>query len=237
MKEDYNFYNCYCQSEDSINFKEYVLNQLRRWNYFSWLRDEPMNITEEKYFLNSTNRIRYLEKEIERDDLRISKAKWYLKKITENPDREYENYVKNETEKWQAQYNTKIHNTPDYATKHIEYLNHRATKLEEFIGKWTPPAEYENIREALKIQLDTVRREAEKEQSDRELFYEKLTEKPELMSEEEFIKSTTEDCEDIIKGCQGYISDNKKNIKRMKKEDEATHKLFESLDQFDVEVK
>ena len=31
--------------------------------------------------------------------------------------------------------------------------------------------------------------------------------------------------------CSGYISDNKKNIKRMKKQDEATHKLFESFKQ------
>lgn len=237
MREDYTFYNYYCHDKDPIDFKACVLNQLRDLGYFNWLRDEPRGIKDKREFLNSTQRIPYLEREIERDKAGLKKAEDFLKQLKEHPDEEYTKYVKDETDKWQAQYNTKTNNTSDYATEHIKYLNHRADKLEEFIRRWTPPAEYENITEALTVQLDTVRKEAKKEDSNRKFFYDKLSEKPELMSKEEFIKSTTEDCEKTIKRCQSYISDNKKNIKRMKKEDEAIHKLFESLDQFDVEVK
>ena len=38
------------------------------------------------------------------------------------------------------------------------------------------------------------------------------------------------------KRSQNWISDNKRNIERMKKQDEATHKLFESLKGFDKEL-
>lgn len=51
------------------------------------------------------------------------------------------------------------------------------------------------------------------------------------MSKETYLATIKEDCENTIKRCSGYISDNKKNIKRMKKQDEATHKLFESFKQ------
>ena len=110
MREDYTFYNYYCYDKDPIDFKAYVLNQLRDLGYFNWLSDEPRNLTEEKDFLNATQRIPYLEKEIERDRKRIKEANEFLKRIEGQPDEEYAKYVKDETEKWQAQYNTKINN-------------------------------------------------------------------------------------------------------------------------------
>lgn len=233
MREDYTFYNCYCYDKDPIDFKAYVLNQLRDLGYFNWLRDEPRWIKDEKDFLNSTQRIPYLEKEIEGDKTRVKKAKDFLKQLEEHPDEEYAKYVKDETEKWQAQYNTKIHNSTDYATERTEYLNKRADELASYITQWTPPDEFLNITGTLSNQLLTVREEAKKIQSDRALFYEKLPDKPELMSKEEFISTNEEDCEETIKISNGYISDNKKNIKRMKKQDEATRKLFESFKVFD----
>lgn len=236
MREDYTFYNCYCNNDDAIDFKLYVLNELRKLNYFPWLRDEPRDLTDEKDFLNAIQRIPYLEKEIKRDQKRIEEAKELLKRIEQNPDEEYERYVKNETEKWQAQYNTKVNNTTDYATEHTEHLNKRADELTSYITKWTPPDEFIDITGTLSNQLWTVREEAKKIQSDRAFFYKKLPEKPELMSKEEFIRENKEDCEDTIKRCSGFISDNKKNIKRMKKQDEVTHKLFESLKIFDKSV-
>ena len=48
-----------------------------------------------------------------------------------------------------------------------------------------------------------------------------------------FIETNKEDCEDTIKRGQGFISDNKENIKRMKEQDRETHKLFDSLKVFD----
>ena len=75
MREDYTFYNCYCNNNDPIDFKAYVLNELRNLNYFPWLRDEPRNLTEEKDFLNATQRIPCLEREIERDQKRIREAR------------------------------------------------------------------------------------------------------------------------------------------------------------------
>ncbi len=235
MREDYTFYNCYCHDKDPIDFKAYVLNQLRNLGYFNWLRDEPRGIKDEKEFLNSTYRIPNLEREIERDKARVKKAQNVLKRLEEHPDEEYAEYVKNETEKWQAQYNTKIHNTTDYATEYSDYLNKRADELASYITKWTPPDEFTDITGTLSCQLWTVREEAKKTVADRATFYEKLPDKPELMSKEKFISLDKEDLNDIIKRCSGFISDNKKNIKRMKKQDEATHKLFESLKDFDIE--
>ena len=78
MREDYTFYNCCCHDNDPIDFKSYVLNVLRDRNYFPWLRDEPRNLTDEKDFLNATQNIPYLEKEIERDQKRIKEAKEFL---------------------------------------------------------------------------------------------------------------------------------------------------------------
>lgn len=146
---------------------------------------------------------------------------------------EYEKYVKDETIKWQAQYNTKVNNTADYVTEYTEYLNKRADEFASFITKWTPPDEFINIAETLSNQLLTVREEAKKQQAGRKLFYDNLPSQPELMSKEEFISSNKEDCKETVKRCGGYISDNKKNIKRMKKQDEETKKLFESLKVFD----
>ena len=97
MREDYTFYNCYCSNNDPIDFKAYVLNELRNLNYFPWLRDEPRNLTDEKDFLNATQNIPYLEKEIEQDQKRIREAKESLKRIEEHPDEEYEKYVKDGT--------------------------------------------------------------------------------------------------------------------------------------------
>ena len=234
MREDYTFYNWYCHGDDPIDFKAYVLSELRKLNYFSWLRDEPRDLTDEKDFLNATQRIPYLEKEIERDRKRIKEAKEFLKRIEEHPDEEYEKYVKDETEKWQAQYNTKIHNTTDYVTEHAEYLNKRADEFASYITKWTPPDEFLNITGTLSNQLLTVREEARKQQEDRKLFYDNLPNQPELKSKEDYLLDIKEDCEETIKRCSGYISDNKKNIKRMKKQDEATRKLFESFKQLDL---
>lgn len=233
MNKDYRFYNCYCHDENPIDFKAYVLDQLRDLGKFNWLRDEPRGIKDEKEFLNSTYRIPNLEKEIERDKARVKKAKDLLKQIEEHPDEEYAKYVKDETEKWQAQYNTKIHNTTDYATEHTEYLNKRADEFASFITKWIPPIEFLNITGTLSNQLLTVREEAKKIMADRAFFYEKLPDGPEIISKEIYLLNIKEDCEDIIKRCSEFISDNKKNIKRMKKQDEATHKLFESLKVFD----
>ena len=231
MREDYTFYNCYCNNNDPIDFKAYVLNELRNLNYFPWLRDEPRNLTDEKDFLNATQRIPYLEREIERDQKRIRETKESLKRIEEHPDEEYGKYVKDETEKWQAQHNTKIDNTTDYVTERIEYLNKRADEFASYITKWTPPDEFLNITGTLSNQLLTVREEARKQQADRKLFYDNLPNQPELKSKEDYLLDIKEDCEETIKRCSGYISDNKKNIKRMKKQDEATYKLFESFKQ------
>ena len=233
MREDYTFYNYYCNNNDPIDFKAYVLNELRNLNYFPWLRDEPRNLTDEKDFLNATQRIPYLEKEIERDRKRIREAKESLKRIEEHPDEEYEKYVKDETEKWQAQYNTKINNKTDYATEHIEYLNRRADELQSFLDSWETPGEYCNVTETLNNQLLTVRKEAEEQQKNRKLFYDNLEDKPVIASKEVYLEDIKEQCEDIIKRSQNWISDNKRNIERMKKQDEATHKLFESLKRFD----
>lgn len=63
MNKDYRFYNCYCYDNDPIDFKAYVLNQLRDLGYFNWLRDEPRGIKDEKEFLNSTQRILLVWKE------------------------------------------------------------------------------------------------------------------------------------------------------------------------------
>lgn len=229
MRKDYTFVNCCCHDKYPIDFKAYVLNQLRDLGYFNWLRDEPRSLRNEKDFLNSTQRIPYLEKEIERDKARVKKARDLLKQIEEHPDEEYDKYVKDETEKWQAQYNTKIHNTMDYATEHTEYLNKRADELASFITKWIPPIEFLNITGTLSNQLLTVREEAKKIMTDRASFYEKLPDGPEIISKEIYLLNIKEDCEDTIKRCGDWISDNKKNIKRMKKQDEATHKLFESF--------
>lgn len=235
MREDYTFYNCYCGDNNPIDFKVYVLNELRKLNYFPWLRDEPRNLTDEKDFLNATQRIPYLEREIERDRKRIKEAKESLKRISEHPDEEYEKYVKDETEKWQAQCNTKIHNTTDYATERSEYLNRRADELELFLSKWVLPAEYLRVTENLNNQLYTVRKEAQQIQADRQRFYDNLEDKPVIASKEIYLADIKEGCEDVIKRCQKWISDNKKNIERMKKDDIAVHKLFESLKVFDKE--
>lgn len=236
MNKDYTFYSCYCHDKDPIDFKAYVLNQLRDLGYFSWLRDEPRWIKDEKEFLNSTQRIPYIEREIKRDKARVKKANDFLKQLDEHPDEEYAKYVKDETEKWQAQYNTKIHNTSDYRTERVEYLNKRADEFASFITKWIPPIKFLNITETLSNQLLTVREEAKKIMADSASFYEELSDKPELISKEEFIRSNKEGCKETIKRCSGYISDNKKNIKRMKEQDEETKKLFESLKVFDKEI-
>ena len=212
------------------------MNVLRDRNYFTWLRDEPRNLTDEKDFLNSTQNIPYLEREIKRDHKRIREVKEFLKRIEDHPDEEYEKYVKDETDKWQVQYNTKINDKANYTTEHIKYLNHRADELQSFLDSWETPGEYYNVVETLNNQLLTVRKEARKQQADRKLFYDNLPNQPELKSKEDYLRNIKEDCEETIKRCSNYISDNKKNLKRMKKQDEATHKLFESLNQFDVEV-
>ena len=235
MKEDYTFYNCYCNNNDPIDFKAYVLNELRNLNYFPWLRDEPRNLTDEKDFLNATQRIPYLEREIKRDQDSVRRAKKLLKQIEEHPDEEYAKYVKDETEKWQAQYNTKINNKTDYATEHIEYLNRRADELQSFLDSWETPGEYYNVAETLNNQLLTVRKEAEEVRERRQFFYDNLEDKPVIASKEVYLEDIKEQCEDIIKRSQNWISDNKRNIERMKKQDEATHKLFESLKGFGKE--
>lgn len=235
MREDYTFYNCYCYDKDPIDFKAYVLNQLRDLGYFNWLRDEPRWIKDEKDFLNATQRIPYLEKEIERDQKRIKEAKEFLKRIEEHPDEEYEKYVKDETEKWQAQYNTKINNETDYDTEHIKYLKRRADELQSFLNSWKAPDEYYNVAETLNNQLLTVRKEVKEQQEDRKVFYGNLGDKPVIASKEVYLEDIKEQCEDIIKRSQNWISDNKRNIERMKKQDDATHKLFESLKRFGKE--
>ena len=231
MREDYTFYNCYCDDNKPIDFKAYVLNELRKLNYFPWLRDEPRNLTDEKDFLNATQRIPYLEKEIERDQKRIKEAKESIKQIKERPDEEYAKYVKDETDKWQAQYNTKINNKTDYATERAEYLNCRADELDLFLSKWVLPAEYLRVTENLHNQLLTVRKKAERVKADRQYFYDNLEDKPVIESKEIYLADIKEGCEDVIKRCQKLISDNKKNIERMKKDDVSTHKLFESFKQ------
>lgn len=235
MREDYTFYNWYCHDKDPIDFKIYVLSELRRLNYFPWLRDEPRNLTDEKDFLNATQNIPYLEKEIKIDQDRVKRAKKLLKQIEEHPDEEYAKYVKDETEGWQAQYDTKIHSAPDYVTESIEYLNRRADEFASYITKWAPPDEFLNITETLNNQLLTVREEARKWQADRKMFYDDLPDQPELMSKEDYLLNTKVTCEDIIKRRSSDILNHKKNIKRMKKQDEATHKLFESLKGFGKE--
>lgn len=235
MREDYTFYNCCCHDNDPIDFKAYVLNQLRDLGYFNWLRDKPRWIKDEKEFLNSTQRIPYIEKEIKLDKDRVKKAKKLLKQINEHPDEEYEKYVKNETAKWQAQYNTKINNKTDYATERTEYLNRRADELQSFLDSWEVPDEYCNLAETLNNQLLTVRKEAEEQQKNRKLFYDNLEDKPVIASKEVYLEDIKEQFEDTIKRSQNWISDNKKNIERMKKQDEATHKLFESLKGFGKE--
>ena len=233
MREDYTFCNCYCNNDNPIDFKAYVLNELRKLNYFSWLRDEPTNLTDEKYFLNATQRIPYLEREIKRDQKRMEEAKELLKRIERNPDEEYGKYIKDETEKWQAQYNTKVNNTTDYATERSELLNRRADKLDFFLSKWALPVEYLSVTESLNNQLFTVRKEAEQIRKDRQFFYNNLEDKPVIASKEAYLADIKEECEDVIKRSQNWISNNRKNIKRMKKDDEATHRLFESLKGFD----
>lgn len=235
MREDYTFYNCCCHDNDPIDFKSYVLNVLRDRNYFPWLRDEPRNRTDEKDFLNATQNIPYLEREIKRDQKRIKEAKEFLKRIKEHPDEEYEKYVKDETEKWQAQYNTKIDNQTDYATEHTEYLNRRTDELQSFLDSWETPAEYYNVVEILNNQLLTVRKEAEEIRERRQTFYDNLEDKPVIASKEVYLEDIREQCEDVIKRSQGWISDNKRNIERMRKQDEAIHKLFESLKGFGKE--
>ena len=235
MREDYTFYNCCCHDNDPIDFKSYVFSVLRDRNYFPWLRDEPRNLTDEKDFLNATQNIPYLEKEIERDQKRIKEAKESLKRIEEHPDEEYEKYVKDETEKWQAQYNTKINNKTDYAMERTEYLNRRADELQSFLDSWETPGEYYNVAETLNNQLLTVRKEAEEVRERRQFFYDNLEDKPVIASKEVYLEDIKEQCEDIIKRSQNWISDNKRNIERMKKQDEATHKLFESLKRFGKE--
>ncbi len=230
MREDYTFYNCCCHDNDPIDFKSYVLNVLRDRNCFPWLRDEPRNLTDEKDFLNSTQNIPYLEREIKRDQKRIKEAKESLKRIKEHPDEEYEKYVKDETEKWQAQYNTKINNKTNYATEHTEYLNRRADELQSFLDSWKTPSEYYNVAETLNNQLLTVRKEAEEVRERRQFFYDNLEDKPVIASKEVYLEDIKEQCEDIIKRSQNWISDNKRNIERMKKQDDATHKLFESFE-------
>lgn len=231
MREDYTFYNCYCGNNDPIDFKAYVLSELRKLNYFPWLRDEPRNLTDEKDFLNATQRIPYLEKEIERDRKRIKEAKESLKRISEYPDEEYEKYVKDETEKWQAQYNTKTNNKTDYATERTEYLNRRADELQSFLNSWETPAEYYNVAETLNNQLLTVRKEAEEVKKRRQTFYDNLEDKPVIAPKEVYLEDIREQYEDVIKRSQGWISNNKRNIERMKKDDMAIHKLFESFKQ------
>lgn len=233
MREDYTFYNCYCGDNDPIDFKAYVLNELRKLNYFPWLRDEPRDLTDEKDFLNATQRIPYLEKEIERDQKRIKEAKEFLKRIREHPDEEYEKYVKDETDKWQAQYNTKINNQTDYAAERTEYLNRRADELQSFLDSWETPVEYYNVAEILNNQLLTVRKEAEEVRKRRQSFYDNLEDKPIIASKEVYLEDIREQCEDVIKRSRGWISDNKRNIERMKKDDVAIHKLFESLKGFE----
>lgn len=223
MREDYTFYNCYCGNNDPIDFKAYVLNELRNLNYFPWLRDEPRNLTDEKDFLNATQRIPYLEREIERDRKKIREAKESLKQIEEHPDEEYAKYVKDETAKWQER----------YAAERPEYLNRRADELQSFLDSWETPDEYYNVAEILNNQLLTVRKEAEKIRGRRQFFYDNLEDKPVIASKEVYLEDIKEQCEDIIKRSQNWISDNKRNIERMKKQDEATHKLFESLKRFD----
>lgn len=235
MREDYTFYNCYCYDKDPIDFKVYVLNQLINLGYFNWLRDDPRWTKDEKDFLNSTQRIPYIEREIKLDKDRVKKAKKLLKQINEHPDEEYEKYVKDETEKWQAQYNIKINNKTDYATERTEYLNRRADELQSFLDSWEVPDEYCNVTEILNNQLLTVRKEAEEQQKNRKLFYDNLEDKPVIASKEVYLEDIKEQCEDIIKRSQNWISDNKRNIKRMKKQDEATHRLFESLKRFGKE--
>ena len=235
MREDYTFYNYYCYDKDPIDFKAYVLNQLRDLGYFNWLRDEPRWIKDEKDFLNSTQRIPYIEREIKIDKDRIKKAKDLLKQIEEHPDEEYEKYVKDETEKWQAQYNTKINNKTGYATERVEYLNRRADELQSFLDSWETPGEYYNVVETLNNQLLTVRKEAEEVRERRQSFYNNLEDKPVIASKEVYLEDIKEQCEDIIKRSQNWISDNKRNIERMKKQDDATHKLFESLKRFGKE--
>lgn len=235
MREDYTFYNCYCSDNKPFDFKAYVLNELRKLNYFPWLIDEPRDLTDEKDFLNATQRIPYLEKEIERDRKRIKEAKKSLKRISEHPDEEYEKYVKNETEKWQAQYNTKINNKTDYVTERSEYLNRRADELELFLSKWVFPAEYLRVTENLNNQLYTVRKEAQQIKADRQRFYDNLEDKPVIVSKEVYLEDIKEQCEDVIKRSRGWISDNKRNIERMKKDDVVIHRLFESLKEFSKE--
>lgn len=231
MREDYTFYNWYCHGNGPIDFKAYVLSELRSLNYFPWLRDEPRNLTDEKDFLNATQNIPYLEREIERDQKRIREAKKSLKRIKEHSDEEYEKYVKDETEKWQAQYNTKINNETGYTTEHTEYLKHRADELQSFLDSWEIPGEYYNVAETLNNQLLTVRKEAAEIRERRKSFYDNLEDKPIIASKEVYLSDLKEKYEDIIKRSQNWISDNKRNIERMKKQDEGTHKLFESFKQ------
>ena len=143
--------------------------------------------------------------------------------------------MKDETEKWQVQYNTKINNKTDYATERIEYLNRRADELQSFLDSWETPGEYYNVAETLNNQLLTVRKEAEEVRERRQSFYNNIEDKPVIASKEVYLEDIKEQCEDIIKRSQDWISNNKRNIERMKKEDIATHKLFKSLKGFGKE--
>ena len=108
--------------------------------------------------------------------------------------------------------------------------------MQSFLDSWKMPDEYYNVTETLNNQLLTVRKEAEEIREKRQSFYDNLEDKPVIASKEVYLADLEEEYEDIIKRCGNYISDNKKNIERMKKQDEATHKLFESLKRFDKEL-
>ena len=94
------------------------------------------------------------------------------------------------------------------------------------------PAEYLRVTENLNNQLYTVRKEAQQIKTDRQRFYDNLEDKPVIASKEVYLEDIREQCEDVIKRSQGWISDNKRNIERMEKDDVAIHKLFESFKQF-----
>ena len=139
MKEDYTFYNCYCYDKDPIDFKAYVLNQLRDLGYFNWLRDEPRWIKDEKNFLNSTERIPYIEKEIKRDQDRVKKAKKLLKQLKELDDRYRANWRVYDNAQPGAEYiipGTKPAQTLDQQiTAACKYLTYGRKRLPELDGR------------------------------------------------------------------------------------------------------
>ena len=91
------------------------------------------------------------------------------------------------------------------------------------------------MAEILNNQLLTVRKEAEEVRERRQIFYDNLEDKPVIASKEVYLEDIREQCEDVIKRSRGWISDNKRNIERMKEDDVAIHKLFESLERFGKE--